>query len=142
MQAILKALDWLRHRARLRQWDSGQAWGRRGEDLAHRYLRRHGFTVVDRNYRARTGSGELDLVAWDGPALVFIEVKSRASDEFGSPAQAVDSEKRRHLQRTAREYAHRAGVPWTTVRFDVVSVIFERRPRITHLRDAFRSSTA
>src|SRR5215471_19210172 len=68
--------------------------GRIGEDLAHRYLRKRGCTVVARNYRTRSGSGEIDLVAWDGPRLAFIEVKTRAAAEFGAPESAVDPEKR------------------------------------------------
>jgi putative endonuclease len=59
--------------------------GRIGEDLAHRYLRRRGYTVIARNYRTRSGSGEIDIVAWNGPTLVFIEVKTRQTDEYGSP---------------------------------------------------------
>ena len=56
--------------------------GRIGEDLAHRHLRRHGCTVVARNYRTRSGSGEIDVVAWEGEKLVFVEVKTRATAEI------------------------------------------------------------
>src|SRR5215831_9904601 len=59
--------------------------GRIGEDLAHRYLRRRGCTVVARNYRPVAGAGEIDLVAWEDGRLVFIEVKTRATEEFGAP---------------------------------------------------------
>src|SRR5450432_3006906 len=59
-----------------------------GEDLAHRFLRRQGYTVVARNYRSGSGAGEIDIVAFDKQDLVFIEVKTRASDEFGSPDRA------------------------------------------------------
>ena len=56
--------------------------GRIGEDLAHRFLRARGCTVVARNYRTLSGSGELDLVVWDGGKLVFVEVKTRGSEEY------------------------------------------------------------
>lgn len=112
--------------------------GRVGEDLAHRFLRRKGLTVVARNFRARSGAGEIDLVAWHGGSLVFVEVKTRASDEYGPPDAAVDSEKRIAVQRTAREYMRRSGVEWERTRFDIVSVVLEKPVRIEWLRDAFR----
>jgi putative endonuclease len=111
--------------------------GRVGEDLAHRYLRSHGCTVVARNYRTRSGSGELDLVAWHGPTLVFVEVKTRATAEFGPPDRAVDAEKRAHLRRAARDYARRAGVEFRKTRFDIVSIVLSNPPKIEWLRDAF-----
>jgi putative endonuclease len=114
--------------------------GRVGEDLAHRYLRRHGCTVVARNYRTRSGSGEIDVVAWHGGVLVFVEVKTRSSADFGDPARAVDAEKRAHLQLAARDYARRAGVDFTQTRFDVVSVLLLRPPRVEWQRGAFSPS--
>jgi putative endonuclease len=111
--------------------------GRVGEDLAHRFLRRRGCTIVARNYHTRSGSGEIDLVAWQGPTLVFVEVKTRRSEEFGAPELAVDAEKRFHLRTAARDYARRAGVPWEQTRFDIVSVLLEP-PRMEWIRDAFQ----
>ena len=65
-----------------------QGHGRIGEDLAHRYLRRHGCTVVARNHRTRSGSGQIDLAVWHGTALAFIEMKTRRNAEFGAPEGA------------------------------------------------------
>jgi putative endonuclease len=113
------------------------ATGRRGEDLAHRYLQSLGFRVVGRNWRARSGP-EIDVIAWDGPALVFIEVKSRRSDEFGSPDRAIDGEKKEQIIRAAREYVRRSGADWSQVRFDLVNVVFTRPARLEIQRDAFR----
>lgn len=135
-QRLAALLDGTRHRIRLARWDREQAWGRRAEDLAHRYLQRQGFRIVARNYRRRSGGGELDLVTWDGPTLVFVEVKARGSSLI-APETAVDREKREHLVLTAAEYLRRARVPWEASRFDIVSVIFEGRPTIRHIRDAF-----
>ena len=112
--------------------------GRMGEDYAHRYLRRRGCTVVARNYRTRSGSGEIDIVAWQGETLAFIEVKTRVSTEHGEPDSAVDAEKRIRLQYAARDYARRASVDWQKTRFDIVSVVLEAPVRIDWLRDAFR----
>lgn len=110
--------------------------GRMGEDLAHRYLRGHGCTVVARNYRPRSGNGEIDLVAWHREKLVFVEVKTRATAEFGEPERAVDAEKRQHLARAARDYARRAGIDWEKARFDIVAVVLAPL-RIEWIHDAF-----
>jgi putative endonuclease len=122
---------------RIRQRRYAQDHGRIGEDMAHRFLRARGCTVVARNYRTLSGSGEIDLVAWDGPKLAFVEVKTRGSREFGSPESAVDREKRERVQQAARDYARRAEIPWRDTRFDIVSIVLEKPPRIEWLRDAF-----
>ena len=137
IEFLLRLSDAARHRARLRSWSPTLASGRRGEDLAHRFLQRRGFKVVARNFRSRSGAGEIDLVARDGDALVFVEVKSRRSEEFGTPDRAVDQEKRDTLVHTAREYARRAGIEWRKVRFDIVSVVFTDPPSLVHSIDAF-----
>lgn len=134
---MYRLFDWLRHRARRKRWTAERAWGRRGEDLAHRFLRRNGYTVVARNYRTRSGSGEVDLVAWEGEALAFIEVKARGSAEFGTPDRAVDAEKQRKLIVAAMDYCRRADVAWEKSRFDIVSIVLAERPEVTLIRDAF-----
>ena len=134
---IYRLGDRLRHRARQRTLPIEAVHGRLGEDLAHRYLRRSGFTVVARNYRPPSGPGEIDLVVRDGEALVFVEVKARSSEEFGAPEAAIDRDKLRHIERAARDYARRAGVEWERVRFDVVNIILSRPPRIELRKDAF-----
>ena len=122
---------------RIRRRRYSQDHGRIGEDLAHRFLRAHGCTVVARNYRTLSGSGEIDLVAWYGRKLAFIEVKTRASEEFGPPESAVDAEKRKRVERAARDYARRAEIAWRDTRFDIVSIVLDQEPRIEWLRDAF-----
>jgi putative endonuclease len=139
---ILRGVDWIRHQVRcLQRLPRSRALGRRGEDLAHRYLQRQGYRVVARNFTPRGGHGELDLIAWHGEHLVVVEVKSRQSDGFGTPDRALDENKRRALFRVAREFARRAEVPWDRVRFDLVSVIFRprvrNRPLLEHQRDIF-----
>lgn len=111
--------------------------GRLGEDLAHRYLRRHGCTVIARNYRTRSGSGEIDLVVWHGPALVFVEVKTRQTAEYGAPSLAVDAEKQQRLRLAARDFVRRTGTPPQNTRFDVVSIVLGHSPSIDWIRDAF-----
>ena len=96
---------------------------------------------MGRNYRGRNGGIEVDLIGWDGPSLVFIEVKSRSRDDFGQPEEAVDHEKQVRLIRAAGEYIHRRGVGWTQVRFDVVSILFGEETALTHIQDAFGRSS-
>jgi putative endonuclease len=128
---IYRAADGLRRRR------NPDDHGRIGEDLAHRHLRRHGCTVVARNYRVPSGRGEIDIVAWHGEQLVFVEVKTRASAEFGEPSGAVDMEKRDRVMRAARDYVRRAEVPWDRVRFDIVSIVLQPQTAIEWLQDAF-----
>src|ERR1700674_3832276 len=117
---LATTLDWLRDVRRRRLWSADLAAGRRGEDLAHRFLRRQGVVIVARNYRLASGGAEADLIAWEGGLLAIVEVKSRETDAFGPPDRAIGEEKLRHMLRVAREYAARANVPWERVRFDVV----------------------
>jgi len=135
---LYRISDRLRAAARSRVWPADKALGRRAEDLAHRYLRSHGLKVVARNYRPARGHGEIDLVAWHGEMLVFVEVKARSTAEFGDPDRAIGREKRIALIRTAFEYARRAGVPPQQVRFDVVNIVFSGSAPVEWLQGAFR----
>ena len=133
-------LDRLRDARRRRVWDRDLARGRRGEDLAHRFLRREGFVIVARNYRLSSGEAEADLIAREGEDLVIVEVKTRESTEYGPPERAVNPEKQRHLIRVAREYARKTDTPWELVRFDVVSIVMGEPPAITLLRGVFKTT--
>jgi putative endonuclease len=112
--------------------------GKRGEDLAHRYLRGQGLLIVARNWRPPQGGGEIDLVACEpsagGDTLVFVEVKSRTSGEWSAPERNVDADKLMALRRAARDYVRRARADPERVRFDVIAIT---GGRIEHLRDAF-----
>ncbi len=121
---------------------ASQALGHRGEDLAHRYLQRRGYTVVGRNYRATSGMAELDIIAWESGKLVFVEVKTRATADYGPPDRAISDEKRVRLFRGAREYARRAGVDWQNTRFDIVGVVLSDPPEFSHFHDVFPLSAA
>jgi putative endonuclease len=79
----------------------------------------------------------VDIIARDGSIVVFVEVKSRRSADYGSPDRQIDEGKRKNITRAARSYATRAGMAWNQVRFDVVSVIFTEPPSIVHQQDAF-----
>ena len=112
--------------------------GKRGEDLAHRFLRGQGLLIVARNWRPPQGGGEIDLIACEqsaaGDTLVFVEVKSRTSGEWNAPERDVDFDKRMALRRAARDYVRRAQADPDRVRFDVIAIT---GGSIEHLRDAF-----
>lgn len=114
--------------------------GRRGEDLAHRFLQAQGFTIVARNYRLPSGDAEADLVAWEGDELVIVEVKTRATDAYGPPERAISPEKKRHIARLARSFARKAGADGSKVRCDVVSVVLSDPPRVELFRRVVRLS--
>ncbi len=137
MKGLYEIADLLRHHARKRHMTADHALGRRGEDIVHRFLQRAGMVIVERNYRMASGAGEVDLIGWQAGTLVFIEVKSRKTAEYGAPDRAIGFEKQSSLMRAAREYARHAEVPWEKVRFDVVNVVFCAPPQVTHFRDVF-----
>ena len=134
---LYKLSDRARDHARRKTWDPDLSTGRLAEDLAHRYLQKQGMTVIARNYRTPSGSGELDIVAMEGETLVVVEVKSRSSTEFGLPERKVDHDKEVRVARGAEDFARRAGIPLDKVRFDVLAIVFEESTEIRHLRDAF-----
>lgn len=110
---------------------------RRGEHLAYDYLKKRGFQIVATNYQARAGRGEVDLFGYDDGYLVCVEVKTRKNADFGRPEEFVTREKRRHLIRTANEYAKRVGWNPVLIRYDIVGVTLEPEVKIDHFRSAF-----
>jgi putative endonuclease len=114
------------------------AVGAYGERLAVRHLLAQGMVLLDRNWRA-AGGGELDIVARDGDALVFCEVKTRRGEGFGAPAEAVGVDKVRRLRRLASQWLEMSGLRPAEVRFDVISVLPQRKgaTRVEHLKGAF-----
>jgi len=112
-----------------------QTLGRKGEELARRFLEKNGFVVLEQNYRTR--SGEIDLIVWDGETLVFVEVKTRSSRQYGHPFEAVTARKRAQLTKVAQEYLSRNSLYDQPARFDVVSVLANGKPVIELVRNAF-----
>ncbi len=102
---------------RLFPWRDGSS----GEALACRYLAAHGFEIVERNFRCR--SGEIDVIAREGATTVFVEVKQRSSDRHGLGHEAVTFGKRRRIVRAARLFAAARGLDESPLRFDVVSIL-------------------
>jgi putative endonuclease len=114
--------------------------GQAGEDAAYFHLRQLGYIMVARNWRVPSCKGELDLVAWDGEVLCFVEVKSRTTHDVKPAEAAVDEHKRRELAAMARNFLHRLRRDKPPAcRFDVVSVYFSTGapPEITLFKNAF-----
>ena len=116
--------------------DARRALGQRGEAVAEAFLRTHRYTIVARNYRCR--AGEIDLVALDGPVLVFVEVRSRRGITAGTPLESVDGRKQGRVARVAQHFLAARGWGDRDARFDVIGVRFDAEPpAVEHVQSAF-----
>ena len=113
--------------------------GRRGEEAAAKFLHRHGYDVVERNWTCP--AGEADIIARVGEVLVFVEVKTRRGVSHGFPAEAVDEVKRERYRRIALAYLAERRLGEVPLRFDVVSIVVsDRRAVVRHHINAFEAS--
>lgn len=113
-----------------------QEFGELGERIAERWLRRQGWRLVQRRFRA--GHRDIDLVMERGGTVAFVEVKARRGLAFGDPVEAVNWSKQKELARSASIWIDRHGRPAESYRFDVVGVLVEgERVRIRHVPNAF-----
>ena len=137
----LAGLDWMaRLRGRSSKLPAHLVTGTRGEDAAYFYLRRKGYIVVARRWSPGHELGDIDLIAWQGPLLCIVEVKTRTARDITPAEVAVDSHKRTMLRRLARQYVRQ--LPQATapqVRFDVVSVYLVpgRKKEFVHFEGTF-----
>ncbi len=116
----------------------GQRLGMAGEKLAARYLKKElGMRVVAQ--RVLCPRGEIDLVAFDKGDLVFIEVRTRATDDFGPPEKTVDAEKRRAIRHAAQWFARSRRLSHYPIRLDLVAIVWppDQPPRLRYHRSAF-----
>ncbi|UTW45166.1 YraN family protein [bacterium SCSIO 12696] len=125
--------------------------GKRAEQLAAQYLARAGLTIIERNYRCR--GGEIDLIANDGEQLVFVEVRYRQQDHFGSAAESINYHKQKRLTKTALHYLQKRQLAETaSCRFDTICIspksgtskLWTRWPpgyQIQWLRNAFNATS-
>lgn len=128
----LSRLNWLR-----RPRDSRHALGRRGERVAAKHLRRGGLRILIRNYRC--DAGEIDLIASDRGTIVFIEVKSRSSDNAQDPHEALHPPQIRRIESAAKFFLMERRLQNRPCRFDVMTVLWPSRggPLIEHFENAF-----
>lgn len=131
--AIQRIRSWLGHSSISQHLQFGQL----GERVARKHLRRAGLKFLTANFR--TERGEIDLVMRNKDCLVFVEVKTRSSEEWSRPASAVDRERRQRLTRAGLDYLHLLKNPKVKVRFDIVEVILEngKVKEIRHLPNSF-----
>jgi len=118
---------------------STQALGRTGEEAALEFLQRNKYRVVTTGFRLHRG--EIDIIAYDGPTLVFVEVKTRSGEEFGLPEEAVTPAKQRQVRKIAAGYLQKNRIAESRIpcRFDVLSIVRETEAvfRIRHIKNAF-----
>jgi putative endonuclease len=111
--------------------------GRRGEDLVAKYVETRGLIVLCRNWHCR--EGELDILATDGHMLVVCEVKTRTTDEFGTPADAMSDKKIRRIRAATNRWLREYHIPYVPVRYDLAEVWWPPtgKPHLQYRRDAF-----
>ena len=145
-RVVTQIVSWVLRRwrqSKLRSLPRSQALGPLGEDLAAQYLRRAGLRIHERNWRPRTGRGEIDIIASEGSTLVFVEVKARTTDEFGTPDRAIGDEKRRMISLAARRFFRSHPESPRLFRFDTVGIVWPgpltapESAAVEHVRDAF-----
>ena len=105
-----------------------------GEKIAQDYLRNEDYKILETNFYTRRG--EIDIIAKDkDETIVFVEVKTRTSLEFGNPAEAVSYSKIEHILKTAKYYLYVNKIKDTSIRFDVIEVfIYKGRYRVNHIK--------
>ncbi len=133
-------LQWIKSLFRFKTTSRHLELGAWGECVAAKELKRRGFKILYRNYRGPYG-GEIDLVCRDRETLVFVEVKTRSSEEHSRPFDAVDRKKRKLIQRGALAWLRLLGRPDLTFRFDVVEVIASKPPEVRLIEQAFQMPT-
>jgi putative endonuclease len=113
-------------------------YGELGERAAKRQLKRNGLRFLTANFRSPRG--EIDLIFRDHDCLVFVEVKTRSSEEWERPAAAVNEERRRRLTRAGLDYLHLLRNPKVKVRFDIVEVLLNHGAvmEVRHLPNSFQ----
>ncbi|MEJ3717550.1 YraN family protein [Paenibacillus polymyxa] len=120
-----------------RSKDQRKAKGAMGEEAAALFLENLGYRILERNWRCR--SGEIDLIAKQEHILVFIEVRSRSSSKYGTPAESVTPRKITQVRQTAAVYLHMNGMGDAPIRFDMISVRLSDETAVVtdHFMDAF-----
>ena len=112
-----------------------QEIGKLGEDIAVNYLKQKGYKILDRNFECR--QGELDIIALDKKEIVFIEVKTRTSNRYGYPSEAVNKVKQKHMLQTIKYYLYIRNLNDKFVRIDVIEVHIRNNVyKVNHIKKA------
>ncbi len=121
--------------------ESRKELGVKGEKLAAKFLRRRGYKIIQRNYRCKLG--EIDIIAERDGTIVFVEVRTRQTEEFGPPQYSITAAKRNQISRVALCYIREKNLVGQSCRFDAIAITFSpgsRRPEIEHIENAFELS--
>lgn len=110
--------------------DSRKKLGNKGEKRAANFLRKQGYQIIEKNYHSLLG--EIDIVAKEGESIVFVEVKTRRSTDFGLPEEALSYDKRRRLSKLALNYLAHRRIEGSNCRFDVVSILMDNN-KVKHI---------
>jgi putative endonuclease len=141
LERAMAGLNWLTRRgSKALYLPAHLATGIKGEDAAYYYLRRKGYAVAARRWSSGHQSGDIDLIAWQGPLLCIVEVKTRTVHDDSPAEVAVDAHKRKILRSLAHEYVRQLGQETPPqVRFDVLSVYLvpKRKREFVHFENAF-----
>jgi len=109
--------------------------GKNGEEKGAHFLQEHGYTILERNYRCRLG--EIDIIALDKDCVVFVEVKTRKTQNYGLPEESVNWHKQQKIEKAALHWLKTSKPPYSNFRFDVLSIGHEG---IKLFKDAFQAS--
>lgn len=106
--------------------------GKNGEDIAVEYLTQKNYKIIERNFHCK--SGEIDIIALKDEYLVFVEVKTRSSNKYGVPSEAVTKSKIEHLYKTAKYYVYTRNLQDEFIRFDVIEIYFKNNEyKVNHI---------
>jgi putative endonuclease len=115
--------------------------GKLGEDEAVRFLKKKGYDIIARNWRHKFG--EIDIIALDRETVVFVEVRTKMTGDFGTPEESVTKTKMRQIVKAASNYIREKRLQGESIRFDFIGVIADKdagKPNINHIENAFLPS--
>lgn len=117
-----------------------QELGRRGENIATKYLKKNNYIIIEKNFSCK--QGEIDIIAQDiiKKELVFIEVKTRSNFKYGRPLEAVNKAKQKHIYRSAEYYIYKNKIKNIPIRIDVIEIyITSNKAKINHIKNAVQN---
>lgn len=112
-----------------------QKIGKEGEDIAKKYLKQKGYTIIEQNFRCK--QGEIDIIALDKQEIVFVEVKTRTNTRYGLASEAVNSQKKKHILGAIKYYIHKRNLENKFIRIDVIEIYMKKQKAyINHIKQA------
>lgn len=110
--------------------------GKKGEDFAVKYLENIGYNIIERNFMCK--KGEIDIIALDKDYVVFIEIKTRSSIEYGLPSESVTKKKLQHMKNTIKYYLYKRNLENKNIRVDVIEIYIKAENyKVNHIKQIF-----